>query len=156
VLRVQSSEQVECWVERPGDRVGQPLDVDAGGRLPLVREQRMKADEGGDDARRTAPALIELVEVLHRRLGTYRDRPAVAVGRDRVQPAWLAVDLAQDQREDDVAAVLREVEEQRPPALEQTGALDVAAEQVGVAAADPFQQRIPLLRRHLEEGRRPR
>ena len=56
----------------------------------------------------------------------------------------------------DVAAVFGEMEEQRPPALEQTGALDVAAEQVGVAAADPFQQRIPLLRRHLDEGRRPR
>src|SRR5512133_582113 len=105
---MQAREQVELGVERPGDRVGEPLDVDAGRRLPLVREQRMKADEGGDDARRAAPALVELVEVLDRWLGAYGDRPAVAVGRDRVQPARLAVDFAQDQREDDVAAVLRE------------------------------------------------
>ena len=115
---MQAREQVELGVERPGDRVGQPLDVHAGGRLPLVREQRVKADEGGDDARRAAPALVELVEALDRGLGAHRDRPAVAVGRDRVQPARPAVDLAQDQRENDVAAVLREVEEQRPPALE--------------------------------------
>src|SRR5437016_6048439 len=42
VLWMQAGEQVELRVERPGDRVGQPLDVDAGGRLPLVGEQRMK------------------------------------------------------------------------------------------------------------------
>src|SRR5205085_1501145 len=87
--------------ERRRDRVCEPLDVDAGGCLPLVGEQRMEADEGGDDAPRAAPALVELVEALDRWLRADGDRTAVAVGRDRVQLPLFAVELAQDQCEDD-------------------------------------------------------
>src|SRR5438105_2882006 len=116
------------------------LDVDAGGCLPLVGEQRMEADEGGDDAPRAAPALVELVEALDRWLRADGDRTAVAVGRDRVQLPLFAVELAQDQCEDDVTTAVREVKEQRLAALEQARALDVAAQEIGVTAADPLQQ----------------
>ena len=110
VLGMKAVEEVEVGVERPGDGVGQPLDVDAVGRLPLVGEQRMKADEGGDDARRAAPAVVELIEVFDRRLRANGHRTAVTVRRGRIQQASFALDLPQDQGEDDIAAVCRQVE----------------------------------------------
>src|SRR5204863_9896469 len=130
VLRMHPGEQVAPPLEPPADRRRKELGPKRGRRLVVVREQRVKADEARADSAVRAPALVELVEALDRRLLADGDRPSVAVGSGHVEAA--ARNLAHEAGEDDVSARRREVQEGRPARVEQGCALHVLAQQVSI------------------------
>ena len=137
-------------LQPPARRVGVALERDVRARVPVVREERVKADDARHDPAPLAPAPVELPETLERRLRPHGDRAAVAVGRDHVAEAPRR--LSHQAGEDDVASVALEVEEGGLARLEQPRALQVLAQVVGVRAAEAREQGVPLGRGRLGEA----
>ena len=137
---------------RPGAasrRCGQRLDPNGPPGIALVGEERMEAKEGRDDAVGPAPVAVLLPELLRRRRGPGRDRPAVAVGRRDVE-AVAGREVADDQREGDVAISAGEMQEHRSADLEDARSPGTR-KQVGVRAAEPGEQLVPGGRLDLDE-----
>src|SRR5439155_6665269 len=149
VLGVHAGQQVATIVESPADRRREELDAKFRRSLAMVREQRVKANEARHDAAVRAPAFVQLVEALDRRVLSHRDRAAVAVGSGHVEPA--ARNLPDEAGEEDVPAGPLELQEGRPPPIEQSRALHVIAEKIGVGTIERGEQLVPAERIDLHQ-----